>query len=60
MTQAYMTVAEACDHLRVSDSTLRRYARQGRLSRVRLSRKKLLYIRSEVESLAEEATYKIA
>lgn len=60
MTQAYMSVQEACDYLHVSPDTLRRYARQGRLSRVRLSPRKLLYIRDEVHGLAETGTYKIA
>ncbi|MBC3186308.1 helix-turn-helix domain-containing protein [Corynebacterium sp. zg-331] len=60
MTQAYMTVAQACEHLHVSPDTLRRYARQGRISRVRISPRKLLYIRDEIDGLAKEGTYKIA
>lgn len=38
---------------------LPRYAREGRLSRIRLSKKKILYIRAEVEDLVERNTYRI-
>lgn len=62
----YMTVTEATEYLRVSAATLRRWAREGppgsgnkKLTRVRLSSRKLLYLREEITALAEENYYRI-
>lgn len=55
----YMSTREAAEYLRISTRTLQRYAREGRLSRIRLSKQKILYIRAEVEDLVERNTYRI-
>ena len=55
----YMSTREAAEYLRISTRTLQRYAREGRLSRIRLSSQKILYIRAEVEELVERNTYRI-
>ena len=61
----YMTVTEATEYLRVSAATLRRWAREGppgggkQLTRVRLSSRKLLYLREEITALAEDNYYRI-
>ena len=55
----YMSTREAAEYLRISTRTLQRYAREGRLSRIRRSRQKILYIRAEVEELVERNTYRI-
>lgn len=59
MTSPYMDVAEASEYLRCSAATLRRYVREGKLQKVRLSARKVLYIRDEVVGLAERNTYKV-
>lgn len=56
----YMSVAEATEYLRVSADTLRRWAREGRLKRVRLTHRKLLYLRSEIEALATDNIYDLS
>ncbi|MDK4327896.1 helix-turn-helix domain-containing protein [Corynebacterium pseudodiphtheriticum] len=56
----YMSVAEATEYLRVSADTLRRWAREGRLKRVRLTRRKLLYLRCEIEALATDNIYDLS
>ncbi|MDK8760688.1 helix-turn-helix domain-containing protein [Corynebacterium pseudodiphtheriticum] len=56
----YMSVAEATEYLRVSADTLRRWAREGRLKRVRLTRRKLLYLRSEIEAMATDNIYDLS
>lgn len=56
----YMSGQEAAAYLCISVRTLQRYAREKNLSRVRLSRKKVLYIREEIEQLAEAGTYRVA
>ena len=56
----YMSVAEATEYLRVSADTLRRWAREGRLKSVRLTRRKLLYLRSEIEALATDNIYDLS
>lgn len=55
----YMSTREAAEYLRISTRTLQRYAREGRLSRIRLSKQKILYIRAEVEELVERNTYRV-
>lgn len=55
----YMSGQEAAAYLCVSVRTLQRYARENGLSRVRLSKKKVLYIRSEIEQFAEAGTYRV-
>lgn len=59
MVSRYMSTREAAEYLRISTRTLQHYARGGRLSRIRLSRQKILYIRAEVEDLVERNTYRI-
>ena len=59
MVSRYMSTREAAEYLRISTRTLQRYAREGRLSRIRLSEQKILYIRAEVEELVERNTYRI-
>lgn len=59
MASRYMSTREAAEYLRISTRTLQRYAREVRLSRIRLSRQKILYIRAEVEELVERNTYRI-
>lgn len=54
-----MSGQEAAAYLCVSVRTLQRYARENGLSRVRLSKKKVLYIRSEIEQFAEAGTYRV-
>ncbi|MDO4630851.1 MAG: helix-turn-helix domain-containing protein [Corynebacterium sp.] len=55
----YMTGREAADYLRSSVRTIQRYAQEGKLSRVRLTGGKVLYIREELEALVEKHTYRI-
>ena len=57
MASRYMSTREAAEYLRISTRTLQRYAREGRLSRIRFSKQKILYIRAEVEELVERNTY---
>ncbi|BAC17637.1 DNA binding domain, excisionase family [Corynebacterium efficiens YS-314] len=52
----HLTTEEACDLLRVDASTLRRYAREGKFSRIRLSPRKVLYIRDEIEAYIDART----
>ncbi|MFP7366310.1 helix-turn-helix domain-containing protein [Corynebacterium callunae] len=55
----YLKISEACDLLRIDKSTLRRYARQGKLSRVSLSPRKVLYIRAEIDELISANTHRM-
>lgn len=52
----HLTTEETCDLLRVDPSTLRRYAREGKFSRVRINPRKILYIRDEIEAYIDAHT----
>lgn len=59
MSKQLMTPVEAADTLAVSQDTLRRWAKEGRLTRVRLSRRAVRYRRSEIEALIEDCGYRV-
>lgn len=55
----YMSTDEACDLLRCSASTLRRWARENNWTRVRPSKRHVLYVRAEIEAHLAKHTYTI-
>lgn len=59
MSKQLMTPTEAANVLSVSRDTLRRWAREGRISRVYLSRRTLRYRRDEIEALIEKCEYRV-
>lgn len=55
----HVNTAEAMDILRCSASTLRRYARDFNLTRVRLTERHVLYVREELLELIEKRSYRV-
>lgn len=55
----HVTGAEAAEFLCCSLDTVRRYAREGKLTRIRLSPRKVLYVRKELEELVAKNSYRI-
>lgn len=56
----HMTSAEVADYLCCSKDTVRRWAREGKLTRIRISQRKVLYRRDEVEALVENNSYRLS
>ncbi|MGV0328083.1 helix-turn-helix domain-containing protein [Corynebacterium guaraldiae] len=53
----FVNTAEACELLRCSPPTLRRYARANNWDRVRLSKRHVLFRRSQLEEFINKNTY---
>ena len=51
----YMTVQEAADLAHVNHQTIRRWAREGRLTKYRVGTKRVLVAREEIEAMIRPA-----
>lgn len=56
---AHLNTEEACELLRCSASTLRRYARDNNWTRIRITQRHILYKREELEAHIEKNSYRI-
>ena len=57
-TSKYLSTEEACELLRCSPDTLRRWARNNNWDRIRPSRRHVLYRRDQIETHLEKHTYR--
>lgn len=58
-TSKYLSTEEACELLRCSPDTLRRWARNNNWDRIRPSQRHVLYRREQIEKHLEKHTYRI-